>query len=95
MTWAIFSDEHVRGIGEIIRVGSPRVTAIVGGAMLDDTLRRTLSERLINDEDTAIKLLRVGGPLGKAAISQTVRKTSFWWLLTTMSLVRVRPGEPS
>ncbi len=65
MTWAIFSDEHIRAIGEIIHgASSGRVAAIVGGAILDDTLRRTLSERLRNDEDTANKLLRVGRALG-------------------------------
>ena len=62
MTWAIFSDEHIQAIGEIIGAGSGRVTAIVGGAMLDDTLRRTLSERLRNDKDIANKLLRVKTP---------------------------------
>jgi len=65
MTWAIFSDEHIRAIGEIIRdARSDRITAIVGGAMLDDTLRRTLSERLRNDRNIANQLFRVGGVLG-------------------------------
>ena len=64
MTWAIFDDAHIKAIGEIIGSGSPRVTAIVGGALLDDTLRRTLSERFRNDNDITKKLLRVNGPLG-------------------------------
>lgn len=64
MTWAIFRDEHIRAIGEIIGTGSGRVTAIVGGAMLDDTLRRTLSERLRNDKNIANKLLKESGALG-------------------------------
>jgi hypothetical protein len=38
--------------------------AIVGGTLLDDTLRRTLAERLRNDKDTSEKLLKVNGPLG-------------------------------
>lgn len=64
LTWAIFEDAHIKAIGEIIGSGSPRVTAIVGGALLDDTLRRTLSERFRNDNDITKKLLRVNGPLG-------------------------------
>lgn len=67
MTWAIFSDEHIRAIGEIVQSGSERVTAIVGGAILDDTLRRTLAERLRDDKDIANKLLKVSGALGNTA----------------------------
>ena len=64
MAWAVFSDEHTRGITEIIQSGSDRVTAIVGGALLDDTLRRTLAERLRNDKDISGKLLKINGVLG-------------------------------
>lgn len=64
MTWAIFSDEHLRAIGEMIQSGSERVTAIVGGAFLDDTLQRTLAERLRNDKDIAKKLFKPSGALG-------------------------------
>jgi hypothetical protein len=64
MTWAIFDDSHLRAIAEIIHSGSERVTAIVGGALLDDTLRRTLAERLRDDRDITKKLLKVNGALG-------------------------------
>lgn len=64
MTWAIFRGEHIRAIGEIVGARHSVVTAIVGGAMLDDTLRRTLSERLRNDKNIANKLLRESGALG-------------------------------
>lgn len=76
MTWAIFSDEHIRAIAEIIQSGSERVTAIVGGALLDDTLRRTLAERLRNDKDIARKLLKVNAPLGN-----TVPKIDLLYML--------------
>ena len=67
MTWAIFSDEHLRAIGELIQnQRSERITAIVGGALLDDTLRRTLAERLRDDKDIANKLLKVSGALGNS-----------------------------
>jgi hypothetical protein len=66
MTWAIFADAHIQAVGEIIRSGNDRVTAVVGGALLDDTLRRTLSERFREDRDTTKKLLKVNGALGNA-----------------------------
>ena len=66
MAWAIFSDDHLRAIGEMIQSGSERVTAIVGAALLDDTLHRTLAERFRNDKDIANKLLKVNGPLGNS-----------------------------
>ena len=66
MTWAIFSDAHRQGIAEMIQSGSDRVAVIVGGALLDDTLRRTLAERFSNDKRIADKLLKVNGPLGNA-----------------------------
>lgn len=64
MTWAIFTSEHSQAIGEIISTGSPRVTAIIGGALLDDTLRRTLSERLLNYKNTSDKIFKINGALG-------------------------------
>jgi hypothetical protein len=64
MTWAVFDDSHTRGIVEIIQSGSHRVTAIVGGSLLDAALDRTLSERLRKDKDIAGKLMKVGGALG-------------------------------
>lgn len=76
MTWAIFSDSHLRAIAEIIESGSDRVAAIVGGALLDDTLHRTLAERLRNDKDISRKLLKVNGPLGNA-----VPKIDFLYML--------------
>lgn len=66
MTWAIFSDEHGRAIIEILESGSERVAAIVGGALLDRTLRRTLAERLRDDKDISSKLLKISGALGNA-----------------------------
>lgn len=64
MAWAVFSDAHLRAIGEMIQSGSERITAIVGAALLDDTLRGTLAERFRDDKDIAKKLLKVNGPFG-------------------------------
>lgn len=64
MTWAYFGDEHLRAIGELITTPSHRIIAIVGGALLDDTLRRTLAERLRDDKKMRDKLLGVNRPIG-------------------------------
>jgi DNA-binding MltR family transcriptional regulator len=64
MTWAIFDDSHTRGIIEMISSGSERVLAIVGGALLDETVRRTLKERFRNDPGIVANILEVERPLG-------------------------------
>lgn len=46
MTWAIFHDDHTAAIGELVSSPSERVSAVVGGALLDEHVRRTLSKRL-------------------------------------------------
>ena len=66
MTWAIFSDAHLRAIGEMITTSHPRMIAVVGGALLDDTLRRTLSERLRNDNKMRDRLIDMNRPIGSA-----------------------------
>lgn len=76
MVWAIFSDEHRASIKEIVESRSDRIVAIVGGAILDNTLHRTLSERLRNDKDINRKLLRVNGALGN-----TVPKIDLLYML--------------
>ncbi len=76
MTWATFSDAHLRAIEEITQSDSDRVAAIVGVAMLDDTLRLTLTERLQNEKDINRKLLKVNGALGN-----TVPKIDLLYLL--------------
>ena len=67
MTWAIFSNSHVKGIGEMLTSGSERVLAVVGGALLEDTIHRTLSERLQDKPDVVKNLLEVDRPLGNTA----------------------------
>ena len=68
MTWAIFDDEHVQAIGEILSAPNahPRIIAVGGGALLDDHLRRTLKERLRNESNMRGKLMDDGRPLGQA-----------------------------
>jgi hypothetical protein len=61
MPWAVLADEETRdtnAIVEMISTQVARVTAIVGGALLDEHVCRTLSERL-RKSDTASWLLNV------------------------------------
>jgi hypothetical protein len=67
MTWAIFRLEHNAAIMTLVQTGVPHATAILGGALLEETLTRTLSERLRNDTDALDKLTKPGGPMGFAA----------------------------
>jgi hypothetical protein len=67
MTWAIFDDKwHTQAILEILN-GSDRVATIVGGALLEETLTRTLRERLRNDKGAYSKITRPSGALGNPA----------------------------
>jgi hypothetical protein len=64
MTWAIFDDSHTRGIIEMISSGSERVLTVVGGALLDETVRRTLKERFRDEPGIVANILEVERPLG-------------------------------
>jgi hypothetical protein len=63
MTWAIFHDDHTAAIGELISSRSERVSAVVGGALLDEHAKRTLLERFRNSGVIA-GLFRIDAPLG-------------------------------
>jgi DNA-binding MltR family transcriptional regulator len=66
MPWAILADEEKRdtdAIVELIPSQSARVTAVVGGALLDEHVRRILSERL-RESSVTNGLLKPDGPLG-------------------------------
>ncbi len=65
MTWAIFPREaHYQAVAEILATGSPRVVAVVGVALLDEAVTRTLRERFRNDGNILNNLLNVDKPLG-------------------------------
>jgi DNA-binding MltR family transcriptional regulator len=65
MTWAIFpGDEHTQAVIELVTAGSERVTAIVGGALLEQAVDQTLRERLLNVPELVDSLLLVNRPLG-------------------------------
>jgi DNA-binding MltR family transcriptional regulator len=66
MTWAILEDlkeAHTRAIVEIL-TGSERALAIVGGALLDESVQRTLSERFRNEKEIVDGLFKPSRPLG-------------------------------
>jgi hypothetical protein len=68
MVWAILDPVQNEALKELIYVQeSDRIVAILGGALLDDSLRHVLEQRLRQkDGNTDIneKLFRPGGPLG-------------------------------
>lgn len=64
MVWAILGEEYHKAIDEIVASDSDRIIAVVGGAMLDDTLRRTLEDRFRQKKKMNEKLFRPTGPLG-------------------------------
>ena len=64
MVWTFLNAAQEGALREIMAIKSERITAILGGAMLDDSLRRALETRLRPDKDMNKKLFRVTGPLG-------------------------------
>lgn len=73
MTWAVFPDEnYTRAVIELLTEvakpsGSERVVAVVGGALLEEAVDRTLRERLIDDPGVIKNLLEPERPLGNIA----------------------------
>jgi DNA-binding MltR family transcriptional regulator len=64
MPWAIFEDTPDKAaIIELVSSKSERVLAVVGGALLDEHVRRTLSERF-RKSGVADGLLKTDAPLG-------------------------------
>ena len=70
MTWAIFpEDKYARAVIELLSANleepsAQRSAAIIGGALLEDAVERTLRERLLNNEGLANNLLDFDKPLG-------------------------------
>jgi DNA-binding MltR family transcriptional regulator len=73
MTWAVLlEDNYTRGVIELLTEaakpsGSERVVAVVGGALLEEAVDRTLRERLIDDPGVIKNLLKADRPLGNIA----------------------------
>jgi hypothetical protein len=66
VTWAVFRKEHNQAIVTLVMSDTPHATAILGGALLEETLTKTLAKRLRNDGDGLNKLTKPGGPMGFA-----------------------------
>lgn len=64
MVWAILGKDYNKAVQEIIASDSDRIIAVVGGAMLDHTVKYTLESRLRDNKDMNKKLFRPTGPLG-------------------------------
>jgi hypothetical protein len=64
MVWSIQNQQQDKAIDEIAEAQSPRIVAVVGGALIDQSLRHALAYRMRPDKDTRRKLFRENGPLG-------------------------------
>ena len=64
MVWSIKSKQQLKAVGEIERSGSARIMAVVGGAILDQSLRLALEDRMRPDKDRRRFLFRSTGPFG-------------------------------
>jgi DNA-binding MltR family transcriptional regulator len=65
MTWAIFPDDKYKtALIELLTASSERATAVVGGALLEEAIDRTLRERLLDIPVCVDSLLEVDRPLG-------------------------------
>ena len=68
MVWAILNEDQRAALGELIEgQKSDRIVSVIGGAILEDSLRRALELRMRpkdGNTDMNDKLFRVGGPLG-------------------------------
>src|SRR5262245_34070012 len=73
MTWAVLPDDkYTRAVIELLTEaakpsGSERVMAVVGGALLEEAVDRTLRERLIDHPAVIKNLLEPDRPLGNIA----------------------------
>jgi predicted NBD/HSP70 family sugar kinase len=73
MVWAVLNKAQNAALQELVREQqSDRVVAIVGGAMLDDSLRQALESRLRPHEDTNNKLFKT------VVRSATLGRRSTW-----------------
>src|SRR5215469_13400000 len=70
MTWAVFPDENYRrAVVELLTEaakpsGSERIIAVVGGALLEEAVNRTLRERLKDDPEVVKNLVDPDRSLG-------------------------------
>jgi hypothetical protein len=68
MVWALLNQAQNTALKELIDgQQSDRIVAIIGGAMLDDSLRISIERRLRFAKDMNEKLFKIGGPLGNTA----------------------------
>jgi hypothetical protein len=68
MVWALLNQDQNVAISELIDgQKSDRIVAIIGGVLLDDSLRCAIEQRLRFASDMNEKLFKVGGPLGNTA----------------------------
>jgi hypothetical protein len=65
MVWAVLNSVHGAALSGMMEgQSSDRIVAILGGGMLDNSLRYALEQRFRQTATTNEKLFRIGGPLG-------------------------------
>jgi len=65
MRWALILDRpHAEAVTEILNTNSARIIAVVGGALLEDTIEHTLEVRLRDDPGVAYRMIGIDRPLG-------------------------------
>jgi hypothetical protein len=64
MVWFALNEDQKNAILELQKVESDRITAILGAAMLDDSLTQMLKFRLRPKTDSVEQLFKVNGALG-------------------------------
>jgi hypothetical protein len=68
MVWALLNQAQNAALNELLEgQQSDRIVAIIGGAMLDDSLRHAIEQRFRFEKGVNDKLFKVGGPLGNTA----------------------------
>jgi hypothetical protein len=64
MVWFQLNQQQKDAVLELERSGSQRIVAVVGGALLDQSLEVALILRMRADEDTVRKVFKSSGPMG-------------------------------
>jgi hypothetical protein len=65
MVWALLNQAQNVALNELLEgQKSDRIVALLGGALVDDSLKVAIQQRLRFDKDMNEKLFKVGGPLG-------------------------------
>ena len=66
MLWFMLNEQQSRAIAEIEHSGSDRIVTVVGGALLDQSLRVALQSKMRQDKKAFQRLFKDSGPLASS-----------------------------